>query len=165
MNKEAIISDCGKYRYLLIRVWDGSLPLIGYIGLNPSTADENVNDATINRLITFTKSFGFGGFYVGNLVPIRTKSPKVLKQALSKYSQQELSSMFQENLAYLIVMRSRISFFVFCWGGNDFWEIIAAKKFVENKFDKNCMCFGLTKKGHPKHPLYLKGTTQLVNYN
>jgi hypothetical protein len=32
----AILSDCEKYRYLLEIVWDRSLPLCQFIGLNPS---------------------------------------------------------------------------------------------------------------------------------
>ena len=37
--------------------------------LNPSKADDQFDDKTIKRLIFFTKKFGFGGFYVGNLYP------------------------------------------------------------------------------------------------
>ena len=37
--------------------------------LNPSKADDQSDDKTIKRLIFFTKKFGFGGFYVGNLYP------------------------------------------------------------------------------------------------
>ena len=37
--------------------------------LNPSKADDQLDDKTINRLIFFTKKFGYGGFYVGNLYP------------------------------------------------------------------------------------------------
>jgi hypothetical protein len=43
----AVFSDCRKFRYALWRMWDGDKPLVMIIGLNPSTADEKVNDPTI----------------------------------------------------------------------------------------------------------------------
>ena len=42
--------------------------------LNPSVGNETCDDKTIKRLIFFTKKFGYGGFYVGNIFPnINTK--------------------------------------------------------------------------------------------
>lgn len=49
--------------------------------LNPSTADENVDDPTIRRCINFAKDWGYGGMYVGNLFAFRTAYPKELKEA------------------------------------------------------------------------------------
>ena len=45
----AHFSDCEQYRYWLRRDWDASLPAIAFLMLNPSTADEVVNDPTIER--------------------------------------------------------------------------------------------------------------------
>ncbi|WP_349606116.1 DUF1643 domain-containing protein [Cupriavidus sp. DF5525] len=42
-------SDCEQYRYRLWRHWDASRPTLGFIMLNPSTADHQVNDPTITR--------------------------------------------------------------------------------------------------------------------
>ncbi len=39
-----ILSDCEHYRYRLWREWDASRPALGFIMLNPSTADNRVND-------------------------------------------------------------------------------------------------------------------------
>ena len=47
----AEFSKCGKYRYKLWRIWDRKLKLAMCIGLNPSKANSNKNDATINILI------------------------------------------------------------------------------------------------------------------
>ncbi len=35
----AVISECGRFRYLLIREWDVHLPRVAFVMLNPSTAD------------------------------------------------------------------------------------------------------------------------------
>ena len=44
MKKSAVISDCEKYRYQLLRQWDESTDLVLFIGLNPSTADAELDD-------------------------------------------------------------------------------------------------------------------------
>lgn len=45
-RKGAIFSDDRDYRYRLWRTWDVDLPLVGFIMLNPSTADETEDDQT-----------------------------------------------------------------------------------------------------------------------
>ena len=47
--KGAIFSEDRKYRYVLWRVWNLSRPIFLQIGLNPSKADERINDPTITR--------------------------------------------------------------------------------------------------------------------
>ena len=47
--KEAHFSDCGKYRYYLMRQWS-DLPMAMVVGLNPSTADAEDDDPTISAL-------------------------------------------------------------------------------------------------------------------
>lgn len=44
MEKKAIISKDKIYRYKLSRTWDSTKPTILFIGLNPSIADENIDD-------------------------------------------------------------------------------------------------------------------------
>ncbi|WP_454753949.1 DUF1643 domain-containing protein [Cupriavidus necator] len=44
-------SDCEQYRYRLWRYWDASRPTLGFMMLNPSTADHQVNDPTITRCL------------------------------------------------------------------------------------------------------------------
>ena len=73
MEKGAVISECQNYRYSLWRIWDESKPLIGFIGLNPSTADHREDDKTISRCIKFADSWGAGGFYMMNLFAILMK--------------------------------------------------------------------------------------------
>lgn len=62
MKSEAILSVDRKYRYVLTRTWDETLPNIMFVGLNPSTADETTDDPTIRRCINFAKSWGYGGY-------------------------------------------------------------------------------------------------------
>lgn len=79
MNKTAIISDCGKFRYHLTRTWDGALPPLPFIMLNPSTADADEDDPTIRKCIGFAQRLGFGGIEVFNLYAFRATDPKQLR--------------------------------------------------------------------------------------
>ncbi len=55
MQKDATLSEDRRYRYRLTREWDQEKPKVLFIGLNPSTADEIEDDATIRRCIGFAK--------------------------------------------------------------------------------------------------------------
>lgn len=44
-RKAAHFSPCGAYRYWLSRVWDESRPKVVFIGLNPSTAGREIQEA------------------------------------------------------------------------------------------------------------------------
>lgn len=76
MEKKAIISKDKIYRYKLSRTWDSTKPTILFIGLNPSIADENVDDPTITRCINFAKDWGYGTLLMANLFAFRSTYPK-----------------------------------------------------------------------------------------
>ena len=71
-----------KRRYQLWRIWDDNKPYLLYILLNPSFADSINDDRTVSKLINFTKKFGYGGFYLGNLHSYVTPYPKILKDKI-----------------------------------------------------------------------------------
>lgn len=79
MKSEAILSVDRKYRYVLTRTWDETLPNIMFVGLNPSTADETTDDPTIRRCINFAKSWGYGGLYMVNLFAYRSTNPNNIR--------------------------------------------------------------------------------------
>ncbi|MEI6196221.1 MAG: DUF1643 domain-containing protein [Verrucomicrobiota bacterium] len=56
MKRDAHISADGRFRYALSRVWDDTLPTVTFIGLNPSTVDENKDDKTVTTCITYLSS-------------------------------------------------------------------------------------------------------------
>ena len=74
----AVISECGKYRYSLTRIWDESKPKVMFIMLNSSTANANNDDPTIRRCINFAKAWGFGDLYVCNIFAYRATNPQEL---------------------------------------------------------------------------------------
>src|SRR5882757_2226662 len=76
LERDAVISDCGKYRYLLRRTWDHSKPRTLFVMLNPSTADAEIDDATIRSCIRLSKEMGYGSFEVVNIFGLRATDPK-----------------------------------------------------------------------------------------
>jgi hypothetical protein len=81
LKSTATISDCGKYRYTLSRVWDMALPQMGFVMLNPSTADADTDDPTIRKCIGFAKRGHCGGINVVNLFAFRATDPADLRKA------------------------------------------------------------------------------------
>ena len=81
MYSSATISACDRFRYVLQRGWNPSLPVLMFIMLNPSTADAHEDDPTIRKCIGFADRNGFGSIVVCNLFAYRATDPKDLARA------------------------------------------------------------------------------------
>src|ERR1700680_305374 len=81
IERDAVLSDCGVYRYLLRRVWDRDKIRVLIVMLNPSTADAQVDDATIRSLFRLCRRLGYGSFEVVNLFAFRATDPDELFKA------------------------------------------------------------------------------------
>jgi len=77
LNRSAIISEDGLYRYHLSRTWGDDERAV-FIMLNPSTADGFTDDATIRRCIAFAKAWKLDGIEVVNLYAYRATHPQEL---------------------------------------------------------------------------------------
>lgn len=66
------------YRYMLTREWDEHGDKICWVMLNPSTADETLDDPTIRRVRSFSQREGYGSLVVVNLYAMRATDPKGL---------------------------------------------------------------------------------------
>ena len=146
MEKGAQFSDCRKYRYALWRTW-GEDSHVMFIGLNPSTADETQDDPTIRRCIGYAKDWGFGGIYMLNIFAYRTTNPKILRLVEDPIG--------RENDEYLKMYHAKEGLNIACWG---IWgsHLNRGQRVIDLLGREYLSCFGLTKEGHPKHPLYLK---------
>jgi len=141
-TRNAIISADGKYRYQLSRIWDEEKPNILFIMLNPSTADADVDDQTIRRVMNFSKSWGYGGVFVGNLYAFRSTDPKALRHTDNPVGEDNI-----EHIKELIGVTERV---VYAWGNNK-KEPEWLSSLVDTPY-----CIDISKKGVPRHPLYLK---------
>ena len=158
----ADFSDDKKYRWRLRRTMEN--PVGGnvvFCGVNPSTAGAKVNDATITRLINFTGLWGYGSFSIVNAFSLVSASPKTLAEVVDPIGRETDYWLREEfNNADLIVPM---------WGA-----IEKVPPHLRYRFDTvrrlirdtgyGCKVFGLTKNGHPMHPLYLGRDTQLKDW-
>ncbi len=159
----AIISPCGKYRYRLERdvAMDGLV--IAYFGINPSTADASIDDATVRKWIGFTKVNGGRRFIVGNVCSFRATDVRVLRNLPLSLPQ------YKENLRHLSEIIDAADILVPCWGNRS-----KVPRFMDNDFDtvvamirgggKPVKVFGLTQTGCPIHPLMLGYSTPLIDW-
>ncbi|MEP6867151.1 MAG: DUF1643 domain-containing protein [Novosphingobium sp.] len=71
----AIFSPCGTYRYRLERPppADRESPVLAFIMVNPSTADEHQDDQTIRMVRLFGRRHGYGRLLVGNIFAYRSQ--------------------------------------------------------------------------------------------
>ena len=152
----AIFSPCRGYRYTLTRTWDPERPPVAWIGLNPSTADEREDDPTIRRCMGFARSWGAGGIIMLNLFAYRSTDPRKL------HTMGRDACVGRKNDKHLLRIAQQGHPMVACWGthgalhGRD-REVASLLGFLRLR------CLGLTKDGHPKHPLYLAGDTKLMD--
>ena len=147
--RNARFSNDKKHRYKLSRHWDLNKPQILYIMLNPSIGNENIDDPTIRRLLSFTRKFDYGGFFVGNLFTYITPNPKTLDTSIG---------LTNKNLNILHNLVSKVDNVVYAWG-NSIEEPNEFKKFISGP-----MCFGKNLNGTPCHPLYLPSSSELESF-
>lgn len=110
MQKEATISDDQIYRYKLSRTWDSTKPTILFIGLNPSIADETIDDPTITRCINYAKDWGYGTLLMANLFAFRSTYPKDIYLTDNPIG--------NENDNYILECVAQSDLVVACWGNN-----------------------------------------------
>jgi hypothetical protein len=139
--------------------------------LNPSTADAETDDPTIRRCIDFGKSFGSKGIIVVNLYAWRATDPRSLgKRGLS-------DCIGPDNRTYIVAAceiagRSEIDGLVdgevvCAWGTHKIAtmeRVSETMKWIRAAYPDIPKCFGTTRSGAPKHPLYLPKHPDLQPY-
>ena len=160
----ATFSQSRKYRFALWRIWDRKLPLVMFIGLNPSTANETNSDPTIRSVGRISKANGFGGFYMMNCFPLVSTDPKALKPFYLSANSFE-QSQYSRNHEMLQSVSLKCHEVVFAWGNFPLVkELGIAEKYLLNMFP-NAKALSLNKNGSPKHPLYCKSDTKFIPYH
>lgn len=158
---DAIFNDMRTHRYLLRRIWDEEREMICFIGLNPSTANEDENDPTIKSCMRIARNQNAGGIYMVNLFSYITAYPDVLvanfNDAVNPKTNLYIDSSF------------RACHKIICaWGRWPFAH--TRKKEIEHLiaedpyFENRVYCLGKNQDGSPKHPLYIKSDIELINY-
>ena len=145
MKNSAELSDCRKYRYTLWRTWDDAKKSVMFIGLNPSTADEENDDPTLIRCMNFAKSWGYGSVCMTNLFAYRATDPNDMKGAVNPIG-------FNNN-KWLSQMAKEVDLVIAAWGNDG--SFLKRSNEVKALFPK-LHCLKMNKSGEPAHPLYLQ---------
>ncbi len=149
----AVYSDCELYRYLLTRTWDESGAKALFVMLNPSTATEVQNDPTVERCERRARTLGFGSFRVCNIFAWRETDPKLMRQAKDPVGP-ENDPTIRESCDWADTI-------VCAWGthGAHLDRGSAVERLIRGT-KRPLHHLGLTKDGHPRHPLYIGYATQ-----
>ena len=159
VRKSAELSSCGHYRWWLRRVWDiGNGEVVCFLMLNPSTADASQDDPTIRRCLSFAQAWGFSALSVRNLFPYRATDPRALLTAPDPLG----GGRGDVELLAGCTAHTTVA----AWGASvPFNRDKTALALIARTFpDKVLYCLGLTKRGHPRHPLYVARTEPLIPY-
>ncbi len=149
----AIYSDCEKYRYSLTRVWDPQGRKALFVMLNPSTATEVQNDPTVERCERRARALGFGAFQVTNIFAWRDTDPRKMRAAADPVG--------PENDRAILDGADWADQVIAAWGTHGaHLDRGPAVEALLRGTGQSLFHLGLSKAGHPKHPLYIAYTQQ-----
>ena len=144
-TSDAVISSDGLYRYLLSREWSQNGITVGFICLNPSTADAHVDDQTVRKCVRFAKKWGGKKLLIGNLFAFRSTDPAALKKCQDPIG--------PDNDHWLDHIASEADILIAAWGNHGILR--GRDVIVREKYRGKLNMLRVSKNGHPSHPLYL----------
>ena len=144
----AVCSDCERYRYSLTRIWNPQACRVHFVMLNPSTATEQRNDPTVERCERRARALGFGAFRVTNIFAWRETDPRAMRRA-----DDPIGPANDDAIREACRWADRT---ICAWGlhGMHLDRGLAVEKMMRT-LGIRLYHLGLSKSGHPKHPLYL----------
>ncbi|MFU8898474.1 MAG: DUF1643 domain-containing protein [Roseinatronobacter sp.] len=151
----AVYSPCMDYRYVLTREWAAERGRALFVMLNPSTATEVQNDPTVERCERRARALGFGAFRVCNIFAYRATDPRVMRAAPDP-----IGPMNDAAIAESAPWADQI---ICAWGTHGaHLERGAQVEALLRTTGQPLWHLGLSKHGHPKHPLYIGYSVQPV---
>jgi len=139
------------YRYTLWRRWSDGHRYVNFIMLNPSTADETVDDPTVRKCVKFARSWGYDALCITNLFAYRATDPRAMMKALDPVG--------FGNDRWLIKTAESASLIVCAWSQNGVFNGRAGSvKRLLSRFDLHYL--RISPAGQPWHPLYLPDNTR-----
>jgi hypothetical protein len=160
----AIFSPCGLYRYRLEREVQPDGIVAALIGVNPSIANDTVNDQTIRKDIGFAERHGWRRLVKGNIfgyVSTKVGGLARVEDPVGPGNAVHLDSIIED--ADIIIP---------CWGSrrkipkklHKHLDALALRLVATSAAGKPVLCFGRTATGDPTHPLMLGYDTKLVPF-
>lgn len=166
-------SPCRTYRYSLRITWDAARKPQLFIGLNPSTADEENDDPTVRRCIDYAHRWGAGGLVMANACAYRATDPKAMlafdgdqigPKNTIEYLQRLASECAGNPVAAWGKHADKVPFFGASGGTSGKRPSTTRGDFLK-RFMGPLDCLRLNKDGSPCHPLYLPATLTPIPFN
>jgi hypothetical protein len=168
-DQGATLSEDQLHRYRCWRTWGPAAPL-GWLMLNPSTADALVLDPMLRRVEGFSRREGAGGFEVWNLWSLRSTDPTGLWTWMVTGDRQP---DYDANVAAIDAELPRFRRVVCAWG-----SFSAVPKILRRGAEEvaratvrrlqaagvETLCIVVNADGQPKHPLYTAGDAPLLPF-
>lgn len=171
----ATISECGKYRYVLWRKLKSAGIKIIWIMLNPSRADAVQDDTTTTRVCSFSKREGAAEVFVCNLFGYRATYPADLHAAgKGEFGVPPFDIEGPENRKHIRDVFESCDACIVAWGNHGGLKRSGRSmiKFLNEINVKAApikpipiLCLGVTKIGHPGHPLFIPGDRKLEAFD
>ena len=168
--RTASFSTDRRYRYRLERRW-GSGPALPWIMLNPSAADDVADDPTTRRVVSFSRSWGFGACVVVNLFAFRCADPSELRTTVEPIGRRNAGAV---RTAIDDAAGSGADRVVVGWGvhghrwlttdGDVARRLRRVLDGASVRWAQRALLpvsLGVTTAGAPRHPLYVASTTRL----
>lgn len=156
--RSAELSPCGTFRYRLDRIVGPGRKAL-WIGVNPSTADAEIDDQSIRKLYGFGNVLGIGHWIVANKFAFRSTDVSMLSVILDPIG--------PDNDKHLMHAMAEADVVIAGWGNLSKLPAGLRQRYLDiclmaDLLNITLWCWGTNEGGDPRHPLMLPYTTRLV---
>lgn len=156
----ATFSHCHRHRYALGRQIGAGGPFALFCGMNPSTAEDDIDDPTIRREWLFAKRWGFSRYIKVNIGSYRATNPRDLPAAPDE-------ACPPENIETIRALAAGAGVVVMAHGVLPRPLIVPGERITSALIadGHKLFCLGKTKSSNsPRHPLYIRSDQPLEPY-
>ncbi len=169
---ESSFSECGLYRWWLKRGISENNKTLIFIGLNPSKASSTIDDPTLRRLLFFGSKWNYGSIIVINIFAIISSSPSIIKKCSDPIGKENDPEIHKRILDW---SRNPQCDLWLGWGNKGSWQrrndqvmSLLREKTLQRaeRYPSSLgpLVIGVTKQGHPRHPLYISNEEELREF-
>jgi hypothetical protein len=134
-QRRADITPDKQHRYSATRLFEFNKPIALFIGLQPLSDKDFVDDAVILKAVELAKQWGYGAVHVVNVFSTLKKLSKTNKQLVGPRNMETI---------YALGKQSRLV--IFCWGDNE--NLTGNTEEILKHFPAG-RCLGKTESGNP----------------